>query len=71
MFSNFQDALAFIRGNSIELIDLLYGDLWGQLHHLTITNREFTAELMSEGVGFDGSSVGFQTCALWRHGAQA
>jgi glutamine synthetase len=60
MFSNFQDALAFIRGNSIELIDLLYGDLWGQLHHLTITNREFTAELMSEGVGFDGSSVGFK-----------
>ncbi len=60
MFSTIDDALAFIKSQSIELVDLLYGDLWGHLHHLTLSAKEFSAKTMSEGVGFDGSSVGFK-----------
>lgn len=60
MFSSFKEARDFVRAQHIELIDLLYCDLWGNLHHVTLTSREFTQEAMTEGVGFDGSSVGFK-----------
>jgi glutamine synthetase len=60
MFSNFKEASEYIQLEGIELVDLLYCDLWGHMHHLTLAAREFTPTIMLEGVGFDGSSVGFK-----------
>ncbi len=60
MFSSFKEAHDFVRAQHIELVDLLYCDLWGHLHHVTLSTREFTNDVMTEGVGFDGSSVGFK-----------
>ncbi len=60
MFNQFRDAAEYVKKEGIELVDLLYSDLWGHLHHLTLSSREFTPLVMSEGVGFDGSSVGFK-----------
>ena len=60
MFKDFDEALAFISSEQIGLVDLVYCDLWGRMHHLTLSAREFTPLMMKEGIGFDGSSVGFK-----------
>lgn len=60
MFDNFKEASEFIQHEGIQLVDLIYCDLWGRMHHLTLTPGEFIPSLMHEGVGFDGSSVGFK-----------
>jgi glutamine synthetase len=44
-----------------EMIDLKFIDLFGQWHHLTIPAAFFSEETFSQGVAFDGSSVGFKT----------
>ncbi len=50
-----------LRSGEIEFIDLKVTDLNGRLHHLTLPYREgLLDKLMTEGVGFDGSSYGFQ-----------
>ncbi len=61
MFKNFDEAAAFVREHNIRMVDLKFTDLWGRWHHVTISSLEFTPELMSAGVGFDGSSVGFKS----------
>ncbi len=63
MFKNFSEAQHYVQQNQIKMIDLKFCDLWGRWHHVTITKREFTPDLMSAGVGFDGSSVGFKSVA--------
>lgn len=48
-------------GKNIEFIDLKVSDLQGRLHHLTLPFSEDTLQkLLTEGVGFDGSSYGFK-----------
>ncbi|MFO7652705.1 MAG: type I glutamate--ammonia ligase [Candidatus Krumholzibacteriia bacterium] len=44
----------------IEFIDLKVLDLSGRLHHLTFPFDRFTPDVCEEGIGFDGSSYGFQ-----------
>ena len=61
MFKTLEQAQSYVQDNDIQLIDLKFCDLWGRWHHVTITAREFTPELMRSGVGFDGSSVGFKS----------
>ena len=61
MFTSFDDAMDFVGKNEIRMVDLKYTDLWGRWHHVTISTREFTPEMMETGVGFDGSSVGFKS----------
>jgi len=61
MFESFSEAADFVRENKIRMIDLKFSDLWGRWHHVTISASEFTPSLMAEGVGFDGSSVGFKS----------
>jgi len=43
------------------MIDLKFSDLHGRWHHVTVPAREFNAQLMRDGVGFDGSSVGLKS----------
>ena len=44
------------------VVDVRFTDLLGATQHFTIPITEFTADLETEGLGFDGSSIrGFQT----------
>lgn len=63
MFKDFSEAQQYVQQNNIRMVDLKFCDLWGRWHHVTITRREFTTELMKAGIGFDGSSVGFKNVA--------
>lgn len=61
MFDDFAQALQFIECKGVRMIDLKFGDLRGAWHHVTLPASQFTADLMTEGVGFDGSGVGFKS----------
>lgn len=61
MFSDFESALSFVQKNSINSIDLKFTGLLGRWHHVTIAGSEFKQDLMEEGIGFDGSSVGLKS----------
>jgi glutamine synthetase len=61
MFSNLSEAAAYVRDRDIRMIDLKFSDLWGRWRHLTIPASQFGPQLMAEGVGFDGSSVGLKS----------
>lgn len=60
-FADIQEAMQFVEQKGIRLVDLKFSDLWGQWRHVTISAREFGERLMQDGVGFDGSSVGFKS----------
>jgi glutamine synthetase len=60
MFDNFDQAKQYIQEHEIAMIDLKFADLVGRWHHLTLTASAFTEALMAQGIGFDGSSVGFK-----------
>lgn len=61
MFGSFEGAVEFVRARDITMVDLKFCDLWGRWHHVTLPVSQFTPKLMEEGVGFDGSSVGFKS----------
>jgi len=61
MFQNFGQARKYVEEQKIEAVDLKFCDLWGRWHHLTIPANQFNDELMEQGVGFDGSSVGLKS----------
>src|SRR4030095_95918 len=57
-----KDVLAFAKENKAEIIDLKFVDLPGLWHHFSISTSEFNADLFTDGIGFDGSSIrGFQS----------
>jgi glutamine synthetase len=61
MFQDFAGVTAFVAEHGVRMIDLKFTDLWGRWHHLTLSATEFTPAILSEGVGFDGSSVGLKS----------
>jgi len=61
MFSNLSEAKTWISENGIEQIDLKFCGIWGRWHHLTVSADSFGEKLLSRGIGFDGSSVGFKS----------
>ena len=61
MFTEFSEASAFIEKHDIQMIDLKFSDLWGRWHHVSVPAPSFNEKIMSEGVGFDGSSIGFKS----------
>lgn len=61
MFQDFEQAAGYIQDHKIRMVDFKFSDLWGRWHHVTISAGEFIPSLMSAGVGFDGSSVGFRS----------
>jgi glutamine synthetase len=61
MFQTFEQARRFVDERGIQMVDLKFSDLWGRWHHLSIPSSQFVPELMEEGVGFDGSSVGLKS----------
>ncbi|MBU0616222.1 MAG: glutamine synthetase, partial [Planctomycetes bacterium] len=56
MFSSSQEALKFIKDNSIDMVDLKVVGIPGQWLHITVPARQFTQKHFDEGVGYDGSS---------------
>lgn len=61
MFKTYSASAAFIREHNIRMIDLKFCDLWGRWHHVTVPTSEFSPSILTNGVGFDGSSVGFKS----------
>ncbi len=50
-----------IRSAELVMVDLKFVDLPGTWQHFSIPVGQFTDDLFSEGIGFDGSSIrGFQ-----------
>jgi glutamine synthetase len=59
--NNLQKCIELIKNKKIEFIDLKAIDLVGRLHHITLPYYDKVLEkIISEGVGFDGSSYGFR-----------
>ena len=61
MFKSFEEAKNHLRTHEYGMVDLKFSDLWGRWHHVTIPAGQFTEQLMRDGVGFDGSSVGLKS----------
>src|SRR5215467_9780818 len=55
------DVLKAIKDKTVEMIDLRFTDLPGVSQHFSVPPSAVNADAMSEGIGFDGSSIrGFQ-----------
>ena len=61
MFDSFDQAQQYVDKEQIQLIDLKFCDLWGRWHHLTVPASQFNADIMEQGIGFDGSAVGLKS----------
>ena len=58
---NADEVVAFAREHRVELVDLKFTDLPGTWQHFAVAARELEEDLLTAGVGFDGSSIrGFQ-----------
>src|SRR6476660_5496983 len=59
--STTDDVLKVIKTKNVEMIDLRFTDLPGTWQHFSVPPSAVDADAMSEGIGFDGSSIrGFQ-----------
>jgi glutamine synthetase len=57
-----KDAVAFVKENEAQVVDIRFTDLFGQWHHFSMSANHFTEDLFEDGIGFDGSSIrGFQS----------
>ena len=55
------DIVAFARNHDVHLVDLKFTDLPGTWQHFAVAARELGEGLLTDGAGFDGSSIrGFQ-----------
>lgn len=59
MFNTFEEAKNFIMQNDVKMIDFKMIDINGRWHHLTIPVERFDEDIMTAGIGFDGSNYGF------------
>lgn len=57
----FQKTLDLIKEENIEIVDFKIVDIKGKWHRLSIPVERFNERVMTEGIGFDGSSYGFLT----------
>src|SRR5690349_20305138 len=56
-----EDVLAVIRDDKIEMIDVRFTDVPGLWQHFSVPPSALSADSLTEGIGFDGSSIrGFQ-----------
>ncbi|MDR2566107.1 MAG: type I glutamate--ammonia ligase [Bifidobacteriaceae bacterium] len=61
MFNSAEEALAFVRSEGVEFVDVRFCDLPGIMQHFTIPASAFTEDAFADGLMFDGSSIrGFQ-----------
>jgi len=56
-----QDVLKSMKDNKVRMVDLRFADLPGTWQHFSVPSSALNEDAMSEGIGFDGSSIrGFQ-----------
>ncbi len=56
-----EDVLAAIKEHEVQIVDVRFTDLPGTWQHFSLPAGKADAEIFSEGIGFDGSSIrGFQ-----------
>src|ERR1700746_232305 len=55
--STSDDVLKAIKAKDVQMIDLRFTDLPGTWQHFSIPPSAVDADAMSEGIGFDGSSI--------------
>jgi glutamine synthetase len=61
VFTTADEVLSYIKKEGVEMIDVRFCDLPGVMQHFTVPAGSFTADVFSDGLGFDGSSIrGFQ-----------
>ncbi|MBN2897285.1 MAG: type I glutamate--ammonia ligase [Clostridia bacterium] len=61
MFKTIDEVKGFIQKEQIQIIDFKIIDMIGRWHHLSIPVARFTESVLTNGIGFDGSSYGFLT----------
>ncbi len=62
MFTNPDEVLGYIRDTGVAFVDVRFCDLPGVMQHFTFPAENFGAEVFSDGLMFDGSSIrGFQS----------
>ena len=57
MFSNVEEAIAFIERENIEFVDVRFCDLPGVMQHFAIPVTAFEEDALKDGLMFDGSSI--------------
>jgi len=56
-----KDAVKFAKDQGVKIVDVKFVDMPGTWQHFSIPVEDFTEDLFTEGLGFDGSSIrGFQ-----------
>ncbi|TQS44533.1 type I glutamate--ammonia ligase [Cryptosporangium phraense] len=61
MFSQPDELLRYIQDEGVRFIDVRFCDLPGVMQHFTVPIESFDADIIEEGLAFDGSSIrGFQ-----------
>lgn len=60
-FLTAEDVMAYIKEADIKIVDFKIIDTRGRWHHLSIPSERFNERVLTEGIGFDGSSYGFLT----------
>lgn len=61
MFKSYRRFAGFAEENGVKMVDFKGTDLAGRWRHISIPVERFTESLLSQGIGFDGSSYGFLT----------
>ncbi|MGH3476782.1 MAG: type I glutamate--ammonia ligase [Nocardioidaceae bacterium] len=61
MFGNADELLKYIEDEGVEFVDVRFCDLPGIMQHFTVPVSNFSADVFTDGLMFDGSSIrGFQ-----------
>ena len=59
MNAKVQRVMDMIRENDIRMVDFKMVDINGQFRHVTIPAKDFSEEVMKNGIGFDASNYGY------------
>ena len=54
-----EEFMSLIEDNGIKMIDFKIVDINGQYRHVTIPAKQFSAETLKDGIGFDASNYGY------------
>lgn len=59
MEKSIQDIMNLIREQDIKMVDFKMVDINGQFRHVTIPAKDFSEDVMKNGIGFDASNYGY------------
>ena len=52
-----KDVIELAKKNNVEFVDLMFGDMFGTLHHFSYPVWRLDEEVFKTGIAFDGSSI--------------